>query len=303
VKVFNDDGTEARSFFAFEDTFTGGVRVATADVNNDGTPDVIAGTGPGRATLVRIFDGRSGAQIGQIAPFEVAFTGGVFVAAGDINRDGFAEIVVSPDEGGGPRVQVYNGNGLAKFVDFLGIEDPNFRGGARVAVGDLTGDTRPDLVVAAGFGGGPRVAVYGGPSVQLGIPARAFADRFVFEEGLRNGAFVAVGDIDGAGAGELIAGGGPGGAPRVYALSGPELVNGQEIQRANFFAGDVDSRSGVRVGVTDLDGDGRIDLLTGSGSTSRVTAYLGLTIASSGTPAVFRDFDAFPGAAGGVFVG
>ena len=44
-------------------------------------------------------------------------------------------------------------------------EDANFRGGARAAVGDVNGDGTPDLLVAAGFGGGPRVAIYNGKTV------------------------------------------------------------------------------------------------------------------------------------------
>ena len=40
------------------------------------------------------------------------------------------ELVITPDEGGGPRVRVFNGKGFAQVADFFGIDDPNFRGGA-----------------------------------------------------------------------------------------------------------------------------------------------------------------------------
>ena len=303
VKLFNDDGTVALSFFAFDPAFAGGVRVAAGDVTGDGTPDVIAGTGPGRATLVTVFDGKTGAAIGSLTPFEAAFTGGVYVAAADIDGDGRADLAVTPDEGGGPRVRLFSGKTLTPLADFFGIDDPNFRGGARAAFGDLTGDGRADLVVAAGFGGGPRVAVYEGRSVAAGTPARAFNDLFVFEQTLRNGVFVAASDLDGDGPAELIVGGGPGGGPRVYALSGLDLAVGRVVPKANFFAGDPDGRGGVRVAVSDLDGDTRADLLAGAGSGSRVTAYLGKNVTATGTPPAFRDFDPFPGTTGGVFVG
>ncbi|HEY8503942.1 MAG TPA: hypothetical protein VIL46_05130, partial [Gemmataceae bacterium] len=123
---------------------------------------------------------------------------------------------------------------------------------------------------------------------------------------LRNGVFVTAGDLDGDGAADVVAGGGPGGGPRVFALSGRDLARGGvQVQLANFFAGDVSNRGGVRVAAKDLDGDDRADLVTGSGTAagSRVTAYAGKDIPPDGAPPVLAEFDAFPGFTGGVFVG
>jgi hypothetical protein len=174
-------------------------------------------------------------------------------------------------------------------------------------VADVTGDGKGDLLVAAGFGGGPRLSEWGGPSVTAGIPAHDFGDFFVFEQTLRNGVYIAGGDLNGDGFADIIAGGGPGGGPRVFALSGKDLVqaNGLQTQVANFFAGDPNSRGGVRVAVHNLDNDAKADLVTGSGvgAGSHVTSYLGTNVSANGTPAADLDFDAFPGFQGGVFVG
>jgi hypothetical protein len=318
VRYFNPDGTEQFNLIPFDSGFTGGVRVATADFNGDGVPDLAVGTGPGIATSVHVFDGKTRAELFTVAPFEPSFTGGVYIGAGDLTGDGHADLVVTPDEGGGPRARVFSGAGFAVIADFFGIDDPNFRGGARAAVGDVTGDGTGDLVVAAGFGGGPRLAVFDGKSVGTAAPVKPFPDFFVFEPGLRNGVFVAAGDLDGDGFAEVIAGGGPGGAPRVFALSGHGLigdtrtvVSGQASSVdtipvvANFFAGDPNSRGGVRVAVKSLDADGRADLLAGSGTGagSRLTAYLGKSLPVDGSPPEQLSFDAFPGFAGGIFVG
>jgi hypothetical protein len=277
------------------------VRVASADFNGDGVPDVAAGTGPGGPTHVVVLDGETGAELFRVDPFEPAFTGGVFVAAGDLTGDGKADLVISPDEGGGPRVRVFSGAGFDQVADFFGIDDPNFRGGARAGVGDITGDGRADLLVAAGFGGGPRVAAFDGTSLANGAFTRKpFADFFAFEAGLRNGVYVAAGDLDGDGNAELVAGAGPGGGPRVSAFDGRQLVrDNTPVRTADLFAGDVGNRGGVRVAVTDLDGDGKADIVTGAGAGggSRVTAYRGTDRAE------LLGFDAVPGFAGGVFVG
>ena len=303
VRLFDAAGAQVGQFDAFPGGFSGGVRIASADVNGDGVPDVIVGTGPGSPTRVRVLDGRSGAELGSFAPFEAAFTGGVYVATGDLTGDGVADVVVTPDQGGGPRVQVYDGRTLARVADFFGIDDPRFRGGARAAVGDINGDGVGDLLVAAGFGGGPRVAAFDGRSLAT-TRARLFDDFFLFEPALRNGAFVALGDIDGDGKADLIGGGGPGGGPRVSVLGGKDLLAGRMTVLANFYAGSTASRGGIRVSVRDLDGDRFADVVVGdgAGAGSRVTAYYGKDFAGGSPPAGFA-FDAYPGFTGGVFVG
>ncbi len=304
----------------FESGFTGGVRVATADVNGDGTLDVIVGSGPGRANEVRVYDGLDSAKVLlSLNPFEVSFTGGVFVAAADFDGDGKSEIIITPDQGGGARVQILaltsqfvssGGDtlelqlGTKTVADFFGIDDPTFRGGARAGAGDITKDGTPDLIVSAGFGGGPRIAGYDGKSIGM-TPVKIFADFFAFEETLRNGAFVAVGDLNGDGFGELLIGSGAGGGPRVRAFSGKDLVLGKQTEVANFFAGDPSSRGGVRVAATDFNADGIFEVITalGDGGSSRVKLYNAAAVLAGGTPTADREFNLFGDFMNGAFVG
>ena len=57
VRVFTIGGpgsvTELTSFFPYFDAFRGPVRVAAADVNGDGQPEIITGAGPGGGPHVR----------------------------------------------------------------------------------------------------------------------------------------------------------------------------------------------------------------------------------------------------------
>jgi hypothetical protein len=286
--------------------FTGQIRTAAGDFNGDGVADLVVGTGPGTATFVAVLDGVDQHTLFAVAPFEGSFTGGVFVAAGDVTGDGKADLVITPDEGGGPRVRVFDGATFTQLSDFFGIDDPAFRGGARAAVGDVNGDGRGDLLVAAGFGGGPRLAIFDGAQLGPAGGPKLVGDFFVFEQTLRNGVFVAAGDVNGDGYADVIAGGGPGGGPRVFALSGKDLVpGGTQTQLANFFAGDPNSRGGVRLAVKNLDGDARADIVVGAGTGagSYVIGYLGRNTLANGTPPEQFHFDAFPGFNGGVFVG
>lgn len=247
--------------------FRGEIRVAAADVTGDGVVDLIAGAGPGGGPRVRVLDGVTLQTVYDIFAFEPSFTGGVYVAAGDFNGDGFAEIVVGAGENGGPRILVYDGKTLEIIADILAFEE-SFRGGVRVAIGDFNGDGILDLIAAAGEGGGPRIKVINGATLPNVLP---LADFFAFEQSLRNGTYVGAGDVNGDGLDDIVAGAGPGGAPRVSVFDANTLltipaVDPDAARIINYFAYDQNQRDGVRVAIKNADGDGVGDIITGPGS-------------------------------------
>lgn len=317
-------------------TGTNGARVAYGDVNGDGFGDTIVASGPGVAPRVVILSGDGGSTLADFAPFEATFKGGVFVSVGDINNDGKADLVVTPDVGGSQRVVVYSGAGfsagsnspvvLANYFGLASLEgtfdDPGFRGGVRAAVGDVNGDGFPDILIAAGEGGGPRITVWNGVNVakaNAGTPSGTgvvLANFFAFELSLRNGANVAAGDLNGDGKADMIFGGGPGGAPRVRVADAAAVITGGNFVSldnkpaytlSNFFAGDTTLRGGIRVLGRDLDGDGKTEIITGSGETTaaNVRVYKTATVLASTAPQPDITFNPFSGAvlAGGVYVG
>jgi hypothetical protein len=85
----------------------------------------------------------------------------VYVAAGDVNGDGYADIITGAGPGGGPHVRVFDGRNGTEVMGFFAYATA-FMGGVRVAAGDVNGDGRADVITGAGPGGGPHVRVFDG---------------------------------------------------------------------------------------------------------------------------------------------
>ncbi|QDU19419.1 heme-binding protein [Urbifossiella limnaea] len=225
---------------------------------------------------VSLIDPATTAVVGRVRAYEDTFAGGVRAAVGDLNGDGAPEVVTGPGPGGGPRVVVVDGATGLPVASFLAYE-PSFAGGVDVAVGDLDGDGRPEIITGAGNGGGPLVKVFDvlvDPVTQQVTGAAQRDAFFAYEEAFRGGVFVAAGDLDGDGRAEMVLGTGVGGGPRVRAVRGTP----DHAEVLNIFAYEDTSRHGVRVAAGDLDGDGRTEVVTGTGSGSgpRVRLLSGL---------------------------
>jgi hypothetical protein len=237
VKVFNEDGSLRLQFSAYDSRFAGGVRAAAGDVNGDGVDDVITGAGPGGGPHVEVFDGKTGALLRQWYAFAPNFTGGVFVAGGDVTGDGVQDVITAADAGGGPHVAVWDGRTGALVRQWDAFAS-NFRGGVRVAAVDVNGDGAADIVTAAGPGGGPHVEVWDGKTGALLRQWYAYAANF------RGGVSVAAGRCASNQLAEVVTGAGAGGGPHVKVF---DAVSGREV--AGFYAYAPSFGGGVQVGL------------------------------------------------------
>src|SRR5947207_1785121 len=84
-----------------------------ADTNGDGIPDIIVGRGPGSLPEVKVFNGLGGALVQDYFAYDPGFLGGIFVAAGDVNGDGKADVITGPGLGGLSFIRVFSGAGGA----------------------------------------------------------------------------------------------------------------------------------------------------------------------------------------------
>src|SRR5262249_34389589 len=143
-------------FFAYDPSFQGGVRVGAADVDGDGRADLITGTGSGDP-LVRVFSGPTGTMLRNFYAFSPSYHGGIFVAGGDTNEGGKADVVVG-QAAGGTEVRIIDGVTGQAQRDFFGF-DGNFQGGVRLGAVASQGSGRTSIILAAGPGPEPRVRV------------------------------------------------------------------------------------------------------------------------------------------------
>jgi len=142
---------------------------AVLSLPGPGPNDVITGTGPGTPGLVSIRNS-SNQLLQSFYPFG-NFTGGVYVATGDVTGDGHDDLIVSTGVGTTGTVQVYEYiNGGLQLVSSFTPFGPNYSGGIDVAVGNVTGQVVTagaagtgafDQIVVGMANGGSTVQVYG----------------------------------------------------------------------------------------------------------------------------------------------
>lgn len=241
MRVLSNTGEVHRTgFFAYDDRQRGGVDLA--EFRQTGAPsDVIVSTSGNRLNL---YDAQ-GRLLRSVAPFGEGWNKGLTLGFG--KTGGATYVAVGAGQGASPYARLYNER-LEPVTDAFMAYDPRFHGGVNVGVGDLDGDGSPEIVTGAGAGGGPHVRVFG---TDLAVKAQFFA----YDPRFTGGVYVALGDVDGDGAQEIVTGPGFGGGPHVRVFNGRGEVENQ------FFAFDSKKRGGARVSVGDVDGDGRAEIL------------------------------------------
>ena len=236
VDVFRADGTPLATFMAYDAGFRGGVRVAVGNVEAGSTAnEIITGAGPGGGPHVRVFSS-GGTPVGGWMAYNPAFTGGVYVAAGNVDNAPGDEVITGAGPGGGPHVRVFSGLSGAPLGAGFFAYDPAFQGGVSVAAGNVDGGGLAEIITGPGAGGGPHVRVFSG----AGVPAGS--GFFAYDGTFHGGVFVASANVTGGTGDEIITGAGPGGGPHVRVFQGNGTATGP-----GWFAYDPAFTSGVHV--------------------------------------------------------
>ncbi|RJO59841.1 hypothetical protein C4546_00175 [Candidatus Parcubacteria bacterium] len=287
VRLFNRIGRLLKSFRAYEWRFTGGVSVALGDLGNDGVDEVVTSPGPGRRPEVRIFR-RDGSLIGSFLAYSAGMKKGVMVAAGDVDGDGLEEIITAPMAGAGPEIRIY-GYRNGKFVEIyrrFNAFDAKFRGGVAVALVDVDGDNRDEIVAAplSGISTEIRFFKFRGSGF-----FRTLIGRGVYASNYRNGLSLAQAQINASAAEEILIGPllGPNALAKVFNRTSQNRLN--TINRG-FRPYDTRFRGGLSVAAadTDMNGTDEIIVAPASGSDAIVRIF------NASSQRVVKIFRAFP---------
>lgn len=248
VVILDNNGKVKSRFFAYDSKSKVAIDAITADVNGDGSKEVITAPGAGMSAEVKVFT-QAGKLLLKFFPYDSKIKTGIYISAADVNGDGKAEIITSPRAGLAAPVRVFNASGKSvKAISQFYAYDKKFKSGIKTQTGDVDGDGSYEIIAYPRASSSPQIAVfkYNGKLV-----TRFYA----FDSKMRGSYNVAVGDVNKDGKDEIVVAAEAGIAPQVAVFN----KSGKQVGR--FLAFDSKFRGGVNISVGDYNNDNTMEIL------------------------------------------
>ena len=232
---------------------------------------------PKAPAYVQVIDKDSGLELAKFVPYPESskFVGGVRIATGDLTGDGIDEIVTAPGRGLAAEIRVFTQAGT-ELVEFRTLAYPTKnQGGAQVAVGDVNGDGKNDLVTVP-TSGNAEVRVFLNQYPNADPLPNAPSKSFVAFSRVNGGGVVTVADMgrmEGSsfvntldGKAEVVVGSGPGvkAVVSVYTNVATTPVALRIPAVAPFSTAKQAYKNGVTLASAQITADGVPDLVIGS---------------------------------------
>lgn len=205
VRIYQLNGKLITKFLAFESKFTGGVSLASGDINGDGIDELVIAPTNNRQSEIKIMNKNFKLRTSWLA-YTASYLGGVNLSVADLNQDGKAEIITAPASNSSAQIKIFNGNG--KLISQWLAYEPFIKGSFKVtAINPYSSiGSNPIIAVAAGKGMLPYVKVF--------TPDGRLINSFLaYDEEFNKGVNITSADIDNDGQAEIITGTGLGVAP------------------------------------------------------------------------------------------
>lgn len=148
LATFHADGTLEGIRYAFDQAFRGGLTLSTGDLNADGIFDVVVGVASGNSPHVVAFDGGDWSVLTSYFAFAPGFSGGLNLAAGDVNADGFADVAAGAARGWST-VNIFSPKTGQQLANFYAGNNPQIKSGVQIALHDTLGLAVKDQLLAS----------------------------------------------------------------------------------------------------------------------------------------------------------
>ncbi len=222
-------------------------KISSGDLNDDNKSEIVISKTNWQGTEINIYD----EDLNLINNFHLDFNSPIDLEVGDVYNNKREKIIIGSPSNTEPRVYIYDRKG--KLLNNFLVYDDKFRGGVSVAIGDVDGDYRNEIITAPAGSGGPHIRIF---DKNGGLKGQFFAGNKDFRGGLN----VEAGNLNKNKEAEILVAPKDGSSPYILVYD----LNGNLI--SNFLAYTKNFKKEVSIEIADINSDYQNEIITSAGA-------------------------------------